>query len=242
MPAKSRVLLFAIALGALGQSGAEKIWEGVFTAAQADRGREVYLKNCSNCHNLDLAGSVRGPALRGERFMLAWQNGSVNNLFRKIRDSMPANYPETVSEEGKLDVISYLLKENGFPTGASELKLDAEALESIQIVQKGSQGVPNFALVQMVGCLERGPGKTWMLTRTSDPVVTREDTPTASMIGNAASQALGSGSFLLVSAGTFQPEAHVGHRMEARGLIYRDASGNRLNLTSLRMADESCAR
>ena len=222
------------AAGAFSQDAADRIWGGVFTEAQTARGKELYLKSCTNCHNLALEGSVRGPALRGERFMASWQNGSVNNLFLKIRDSMPATYPETVSDTEKIDVIAFLLSQNGFPAGAAELKLDEEALEAIQIVQKGSHEVPNFALVRIVGCLERGPANTWMLTRSSDPAVTREDTPAA------PGAALGSQTFRLVSAATFNPQAHAGQKMEARGLLYRDASGNRLNVTSLEMAAPSC--
>lgn len=85
-----------------------KIWNGVFTAAQADRGKADFEKSCSNCHVSDLSGSVRAPALRGDRFMQNWQNGSVAALFSKMRDSMPANYPETVPEETKIDILAYL--------------------------------------------------------------------------------------------------------------------------------------
>lgn len=113
------------------------------------------------------------PALEGERFMLDWQNGSVNNLFTKIRDSMPATYPESVADDVKLDIITYLLQVNSFPAGASDLRLNQAELESIQIKKKGSSGVPNFALVQVVGCLERGPGQAWMLAKTSEPAATK---------------------------------------------------------------------
>ena len=38
----------------------------------------------------------------------------------------------------------------------------------------------------------------------------------------------------------FKPEAHKGHKMEARGLLYRDQTDARLNLTSLQMLGASC--
>jgi mono/diheme cytochrome c family protein len=234
-------LLLTMALSAFAQSSPDKIWDGVFTEAQAARGKEAFLMSCSNCHGLDAIGTVRAPSLKGEKFMLDWQNGSVNNLFTKIRDSMPATYPETVADNVKLDIITYLLQVNSFPAGASELRLNKAELESIQIVQKGRRaGVPNFTLVQMVGCLERGPGQAWALTKTSEPAVIKEDTPSPAAIADAATQALGTQTFLLVSAGAFTPEAHAGHKMEARGLLYRDGSENRLNLTSLQMAASAC--
>src|SRR5215472_13507222 len=117
---------------------AQSVWDGVYTAAQAERGRSAYETSCVNCHNRDLAGSVRAPALRGDKFMLSWQNGSVNNLYSKIRFSMPATYPDSVSDDVKLDILAYLLQQNGFPAGSADLKMDSERLEAIQIVKKGN--------------------------------------------------------------------------------------------------------
>jgi len=229
MSARTPLLLLMLTLSCLGQSNPDKIWDGIYTEAQAARGKDAFVMSCSNCHALDLSGTVRAPALKGERFMLDWQNGSVNNLFTKIRDSMPATYPETVADDVKLDIITYLLQVNSFPSGASELRLNPAELESIQIKKKGSSGVPNFTLVQVVGCLEHGPGRTWVLTKTSEPAVVKKDT------------LLGTQTFILVSVGAFNPESHVGQKMDASGLLYRDAGENRLNLTSLQMAESTCA-
>ncbi len=44
---------------------------------------------------------------------------------------------------------------NGAPAGREELSLELPALESITIVRQGGvpEGVSNFNLVQLVGCL-----------------------------------------------------------------------------------------
>jgi len=44
-----------------------RIWQGVFTAAQADRGKAVFNTTCLRCHGEDLAGNT-APALKGDRF------------------------------------------------------------------------------------------------------------------------------------------------------------------------------
>ena len=218
----------------------DKIWNGVFTAAQVERGKADFEKSCSNCHVSDLSGSVRAPALRGQRFMQNWQNGSVGVLFTKIRDSMPANYPETVPEEVKLDILTFLLNQNGFPAGAAELKLDEKALADIEIVQKGSQAAANFAVVRVVGCLARGPGKAWTLSRSSEPAAVKDETATPAALKAAADIPLGTQTFELVSVAAFKPEARQGQRVEARGLLYRESSHNLLNLTSLEPAGSGC--
>src|SRR5262245_11857268 len=132
------------------------IWDGVYTAAQADRGKAALSQNgCNGCHGADLSGA-RGPSLKGERFMKEWENGSINRLFVKIRDTMPPLNAQQVSNDAKIDIIAHLLQVNDFPAGSSELSLDA--LEGLQIVRKGADAiaVPNFTLVQVVGCLAEG--------------------------------------------------------------------------------------
>ncbi len=217
-----------------------KIWNGVFTAAQADRGKADFEKSCSNCHVSDLSGSVRAPALRGDRFMQNWQNGSVAALFSKMRDSMPANYPETVPEETKIDILAYLLEQNAFPAGSTELKLDEKQLADIQIVQKGNLAAANFALVRMVGCLTQGPGKGWTLNRASEPLVSKDETATPAALKDAAESPPGTQTFELLSVAAFKPESRIGQRVEARGLLYRQGNRSLLTLTSLEDLGTRC--
>ena len=68
-----------------------KIWTGVFSAAQVERGKETFEPNCARCHQSTLGGSDRGPALKGENFWSHWEHETVNSLFIKVRDNMPPN-------------------------------------------------------------------------------------------------------------------------------------------------------
>ena len=217
------------------------VWDGVFTAVQADRGKENYLSGrCGGCHKLDLTGD-RGPALKGEDFIAHWENGSVVTLFDKIRETMPQNSPNDVTEDAKADIVAYLLQANGFPAGKTELRADAESLGIVDIVRKGqSNTIANFSLVQVVGCLTQGSNNAWTLTSTSDPVLTRDEEPNAAALKTAQNKALGSQTFHLVSVVPFKPEGHKGQKMEARGLLYKDQNDALLNLTSLQMLGASC--
>ena len=228
------VLLLLMTTPLLAQNNGE-IWSGVYTAAQAARGRTAFVKSCSNCHNSTLDGTVRAPALHGDKFMADWVDTNLYTLFTKLRDTMPATYPDSVADDVKLDILAYLLQANSFPAGQSELKLNEKALGNVQIVKRGEHDIPNFALVELTGCLEPGPGNHWMLTNAGDPVATKDETEAEPKGGPLGTQA-----FLLVSVTAFHPDAHRGHKMEARGLIYREPDGNRLNLTSLRMLSPDC--
>jgi len=210
------------------------IFAGIYTSGQAKQGKAIFEKSCSNCHNQDLKGSVRGPALRGETFLTNWLNTSVNTLYSKIRFSMPATYPDSVPDEEKLLVLAYLFEVNGFPAGSVELKPDEQILDRIQIVKQGATEIPNFALVRVTGCLDGGPGRNWTLRNASDPAVTREDE------AGSGPQALGTKTFVLVSAGAFSSDLHEGARVEARGLLYVEPGESRLNVTALQTVSSAC--
>jgi len=219
------------------------IWDGVFSAAQAERGRAALSQNgCNGCHGAELAGD-RGPSLKGDRFITAWENGSVNRLFGKIRDTMPPLNAEQVTPATKVDIVAYLLQVNGFPAGNSELLLDPGTLDSLQIVKKGADtsNAPNFSLVQVLGCLVQSTNGRWLLTQSTEPSATKDDTATPASLRSADRAALGTGTFDLVSVSpSFKVEAHKGHKMEARGLLYKDPAYAEINLTSLTMVGASC--
>src|SRR5262249_54713493 len=152
------------------------IWDGVYTQAQSDRGKAALLQNgCNGCHAADLSGAW-GPALKGDRFVTDWENGSINRLFLKIRETMPPLNAEQVSPATKIDIVAYLLQVNGFPPGSTTL--NADDLEGIQIVKRGAEaaGPANFSLVAAVGCLTEGPNKKWVLTHATEPTATKEET------------------------------------------------------------------
>jgi mono/diheme cytochrome c family protein len=222
-----------VAAGVSAQAPQPRIWQGVYTAAQAERGRTTFSTACVRCHGADLAGTT-APSLKGERFMTTWGGETVTRLFEKIRDTMPPNFGTILDDSTKLDIVTYILQTNGYPAGSRELAVGSE-LAAIQILRQGEQPkVQNFSLVQAVGCLARGDNDAWVLRSSSDPVVTTENAPTAEALAAAAEKPLGTGSFVLVSAAAFDPAAHQGQKMEARGLIYQEPGEALLTVTSLR--------
>ena len=229
------------ATGSPAQTKDDKIWEGVYAQAQAERAKTQFTAVCRRCHNDDLGGSDRGPSLRGERFMSNWETQGLNSLFAKIRDTMPPDSPSSLPEDKYLELVALILQANGFPSGAENLNPDT--LDGIIIVRKAGEGpreVPNFRLVQVVGCLAQGPNDAWMLTNTSEPVVATDQAPTPSALAEAAGRPLGSQTFRLLSVSSFNPEAHRGQKMQARGLIYRSPDKDRINLISLEMVGQRC--
>src|SRR5579862_2903811 len=222
---------------------ARGVWDGIFTTAQADAGKQSSGR-CQGCHGPELTGTERAPTLKGTAFLANWEDGSVNRLFLKVRDTMPPCNTDSLSPETKLNIVAHLLRENGFPPGAGELTMNADALDSLQITKKGDQaGAPNFALVQVVGCLERDQLAGWTLTEASEPVVTRDNTPSPAALKAAEAKPLGRQIFGLVSVDSATKSGALnGRKVEARGLLYRDGTYADLNLTSIRSLESDCKK
>src|SRR5262245_13157103 len=103
----------------MGQSSSS-IWRGVYTETQAERGRKAYAAHCARCHGDD-ASNPRNP-LSGELFMEHWDAHTLADLFHRIRDTMPpGGAAPTVGAADKMDVMAFVLQQNGFPPGSTEL-------------------------------------------------------------------------------------------------------------------------
>lgn len=108
-------------------------WDGVFTEEQAERGHDTYQRECASCHLDDLLGDGIAPALVGAPFSFRWADLSIGDVYMAIRTTMPQGAPASLSKQGYLDIVAYLLQANKFPTGDSELPDEEDALQEIII-------------------------------------------------------------------------------------------------------------
>ncbi len=131
--------------------------DGLYTKDQATRGREVYRRECAECHRTDLNGrkSDGGPALRGTEFINKWRGQSVMEILRPAEELMPAQHPgkawsmpdssvrppapsrapaappSALNRQEYVDVIAYILQQNGAPVGDFELPTNPTLLKTI---------------------------------------------------------------------------------------------------------------
>ena len=59
------------------QPPTKSIWDGVFSEAQATRGKALYSENCASCHGGELTGGEMAPPLAGGEFMAGWDGLSA---------------------------------------------------------------------------------------------------------------------------------------------------------------------
>ena len=207
------------------------VWDGVYSEAQASRGKAQYEASCRSCHR-------DGPR-RDEEFMRDWSGSDLESLFKQIKSSMPSGAPSSLSDAAYTDIVAYVLQVNAFPAGRNELA--AAAIGPIRIEGRNGPGpVPDFALVRVAGCLTQGPGAAWTLADAGEPIRTKD--PAASADDESKlSQAARPGTLVFRLLNVFPaPDAFVGHIVEARGFLIRDPGGNRINVTSVRTLAPRC--
>ena len=94
---------------------------GIFTDAQAQRGRTTFDEVCSECHTTS--------EFRGRTFQRGWGRRTVYSFFRTVRSTMPDDNPGGLEEQVYLDVVSYILSMNGHDGGPTELSADSPMRE-----------------------------------------------------------------------------------------------------------------
>jgi mono/diheme cytochrome c family protein len=117
------------------QTAARTVRDGVYSEAQAARGKTVYVEQCAGCHLDSLGGADMAPGLVGETFEAEWADLTVGDLFERIRLSMPQDSPASLPRQAYVDVVTYLLQANKFPAGPTELGDDLPTLKAIKIVK-----------------------------------------------------------------------------------------------------------
>jgi hypothetical protein len=212
------------------------IWRGVYTDAQAGRGRAVFESRCTGCHGEEARGGSDGPALVGSGFLNNWLEDSVGSLFNKIHMMMPGDAPGTLGPNEAADLTSYVLALNGYPVGMSELEPKLDALMRVRIVGKeGPAPVPNFSMVAVAGCLLHA-GSDWTLAKSTEPVRARQ--PIVDQ--QVKLQPAGTLTFRLMDAAAANPANYTGQRVLVKGLLMRDAADPKLNVTSIEPAGAGC--
>ena len=127
---------FLAAIATTAMSAQEKtVWDGVYAAAQVERGDKQYEANCSACHGVDKMGGPGIPGLAGAEFLFNWNNKTVADLFDFLKTNMPPGQQGSLRDDQYLDIVAAILKANEFPQGTVDLPADVAALKTIKIAK-----------------------------------------------------------------------------------------------------------
>jgi len=129
-------LCLSTAMNARQEKAGKTVWDAVYSEAQVKRGETAYAQNCAKCHGPDLMGADVAPPLTGVEFSSGWNDLTVGDLFERLRITMPADKPGSVSAQDNADIVAFMLSKNGFPAGTADLPPQAEVLKGIKILSQ----------------------------------------------------------------------------------------------------------
>jgi len=101
--------------------------DGVYTKAQADGAKKQFDKMCADCHPFTVAArkKPKDVPLGDEPFFDAWSDRPLSELVTLITLTMPNDGSATVNDAEAMDLVAYMLQQNGMPTGPNPLSTDS---------------------------------------------------------------------------------------------------------------------
>ena len=110
------------------QSPTKTTNDGVYTAAQADRGKKVFESKCTGCHE--------PSRFTGETFYEAFNGKAMKEIWDIASGTMPEDNPGSLKQQEYGDILAYFLALNEFKTGDAELEGSASAMAAIKVEKK----------------------------------------------------------------------------------------------------------
>jgi mono/diheme cytochrome c family protein len=108
----------------------------LYTAAQATAGAAKYSDNCEQCHGAKLEGRA-GPALVGPNFASVKAAFKVRDIFSFINENMPATQPGSLPRQDYVEIMAFLLQQNGYPAGAAKLTWGVASSSPVPLLYQG---------------------------------------------------------------------------------------------------------
>jgi mono/diheme cytochrome c family protein len=104
--------------------------DGVYTKAQADGAKAQFDKICAECHPFTVAAKKKPKdvPLGDEPFFENWEGRSLDAIITTIVLTMPNDGSGVVTDAEAVDLVAYILQQNGFPAGETALTKDSAAV------------------------------------------------------------------------------------------------------------------
>jgi nitrate/TMAO reductase-like tetraheme cytochrome c subunit len=105
---------------------------GWYTTEQAAAGEKLYQAQCGNCHGAKLEGGS-GPALNGAAWHQMYGGAKLLTVWGEIKGPMAQYAGTTYTTQQSLDILAYLLQQNGLPSGSQPLANTRELLDVLPV-------------------------------------------------------------------------------------------------------------
>jgi nitrate/TMAO reductase-like tetraheme cytochrome c subunit len=94
---------------------------GWYTVEQAAAGKQLFERSCSPCHGTRLEGTAAAPALSGASWKQSFAGAKLLTVWGEIKGPMAQDANVNLSTQQSLDILAFLLEQNGLPAGTQPL-------------------------------------------------------------------------------------------------------------------------
>jgi mono/diheme cytochrome c family protein len=108
---------------------------GVYSAAQATEGRDLFASQCASCHSA--ISLVSNPD-----FKTQWVGKPLWNLVAFVKREMPTSNPGSLTDAQYSQTIAFLLQTYRQPAGSVALPTDSVTLKQIRLDTAGTRNSP----------------------------------------------------------------------------------------------------
>jgi len=115
------------------QTEPRTVRDGVFSAAQVQRGQRIFRTICVNCHEIE---EFTGPGA----YLEEHDGKPLWDTFDFIWSNMPDDDPSSLEPAEYAAVLAYLFSVYGLPAGEADLPIDRKVLELITITRPSPAG------------------------------------------------------------------------------------------------------
>ena len=228
----------AIGLFAYGQAKQATVLDGVYTEQQALDGEARYENICAPCHE---GAEPEANPPKGSEFIEKWREAPVGFLYNFVRTSMPGDKPGTLSETDYINLTAYLLKANGYKSGAAPLSA-GKTKDVLLVGPDGPKPLPPNALVSTAGCLVKNADGDWIVGFGTSPKRVRvtDQTSPEELAESAIAAKTGNITYVITNSEDFPTEKLKGHVVQAKGVLNGSGEKARIYVLSFHGLGQAC--
>ncbi|MDG2420413.1 MAG: hypothetical protein P8N40_01775 [Gammaproteobacteria bacterium] len=130
MYSRTRQNLIAIGLLLLtscAEQAPETTMDGIYTAAQAERGKGLFTSLCERCHSVQ--------EFSGRSFDAIWAGTTAATLYARIATTMPLDQPGSLAIPQVTALMAHIFNENKMPAGENPLEGNMDWLATISMAR-----------------------------------------------------------------------------------------------------------
>ncbi len=101
----------------------------LYSARQAAAGAVLYAQHCAACHGARLQG-LTGPGLVGQDFASKSDHYTLGIVFTNVWQGTPAGAPDSLSKSTYVDIMAYIMAQNGLPAGNTALTYNGASVST----------------------------------------------------------------------------------------------------------------